>query len=75
MANLPRKIGRSVKVTTTTPELDLSIRCESCDGPLTFIQSSATGEGEAETLDHFVCRGCGSAFDYRRSTRSLSRSA
>ena len=49
--------------------------CQSCDGVLTFIDSIAGGVQPVERWDRYVCKRCGTAFEYRPRTRKLKRTA
>jgi len=73
---LPKKIGRDAQIAATAPDEHPSFRCQSCDGALlTYIKSTTGGVKPIEYWDQYVCRRCGSSFEYRRRTRQLTRSA
>jgi hypothetical protein len=73
MAKLPSTATRQTRVIPAAPDPEpLSLRCRSCDALLTFIDSIG-GVGPIERWDRYVCRKCGTAFDYWPRTHSLER--
>jgi CheY-like chemotaxis protein len=60
--------------TTTPPTSPLSLKCPSCDQPLTFARSHIGGVSDRhpERWDYFRCMSCGT-FQYRQRTRTLRR--
>ena len=76
VSNLPPNIRRQARVTITVPDAEpAGLRCQSCDTPLTFIDSIIGGVTPIERWDRYVCRRCGAAFEYRARTRKLKRTA
>jgi len=65
----------SVQIATTAPDADLSVYCVSCDTLLTLIHFTIGGVVPVAQWDRYVCHRCGMAFEYRRSTSQLKRSA
>jgi CheY-like chemotaxis protein len=62
-----------LRCTTTTPTAPPpSLRCPSCDGPLTYEHSHLGGVShrQPEQWDTYVCLSCGT-FEYRHRTRKL----
>jgi two-component system, cell cycle response regulator DivK len=73
----PRKrVAKSklhLRCTTTTPPVEPpTLRCPSCDGPLTYERSHLGGvsQRQPEQWDDYTCPTCGT-FEYRHRTRKL----
>jgi hypothetical protein len=72
-----RKTGQQARITTSPPANAgaLSLRCQSCDAPLTFIHTIEGGVEPIERWVRYVCRRCGTGYEYRERTRELKRAS
>ena len=51
------------------------LECQSCASLLTYIPSIIAGPQPTDRRDRYICRHCGTAFEYRGRTRELRRSS
>jgi len=49
------------------------LRCPSCDVTLMFVTTMIEVINPGEPWDLYVCRPCGTRFEYRRHTTQLTR--
>ena len=70
VSSLPRKAGQPVRI-TTLDDVELFLRCPSCDTVLDYVHTTEGGVKPIEHWDRFSCARCHHDDEYRRRTHAL----
>jgi hypothetical protein len=73
VSKLPQKTGRQARMAALSSTEQESLLCQSCASVLTYIPSIVAGAQPAGDWDRYICRHCGTAFEYRPHTQNLKR--